>query len=231
MSSFRPPPFRPPFSAPVGAVGRLTVRPAVGAGRSGRPAATVPGRDRRPGRPAAGRESPRSEPGRADHRPGVRSCPAPAIRKRDERYSRLLSSSRYCASAFGRPPATQLDRSEPARTSAGIAGARGGPRPQVSTVVRIGPSQCDAGRPNRWGGPGSLRFGSPQLQRPIRTWTRAKVSKVRETFDRPADVRVEDYLQGSFRAVRGDGDYRVVLRNVPSSRPLITPQWRFATSR
>ena len=36
------------------------------------------------------------------------------------------------------------------------------------------------------------------------------------TFDRPADFRVEDYLQGSFRAVRGDGDYRVVLRFAPA---------------
>ena len=33
-----------------------------------------------------------------------------------------------------------------------------------------------------------------------------------ETFDRPADFRVVDYLKGSFRAVRGDGDYVVVLR-------------------
>jgi predicted DNA-binding transcriptional regulator YafY len=33
-----------------------------------------------------------------------------------------------------------------------------------------------------------------------------------ETFDRPADFRVEDYLIGSFRAGRGNGDYLVVLR-------------------
>jgi predicted DNA-binding transcriptional regulator YafY len=33
-----------------------------------------------------------------------------------------------------------------------------------------------------------------------------------ETFDSPPDFRVEDYMGGSFRAVRGDGDHRVVLR-------------------
>jgi predicted DNA-binding transcriptional regulator YafY len=33
-----------------------------------------------------------------------------------------------------------------------------------------------------------------------------------ESFERPAGFRIEDYMQGSFRAVRGDGNYRVVLR-------------------
>lgn len=36
-----------------------------------------------------------------------------------------------------------------------------------------------------------------------------------ETFDRPADFRVEDYMGGSFRTVRGDGRYRVALRFTP----------------
>jgi proteasome accessory factor B len=42
-----------------------------------------------------------------------------------------------------------------------------------------------------------------------------RVRSVRETdgtFERPPDFRVEAYMGGSFRAVRGDGEYRVVLR-------------------
>jgi proteasome accessory factor B len=45
-----------------------------------------------------------------------------------------------------------------------------------------------------------------------------RVRSVRETgesFDLPADFRVEDYMEGSFRAVRGEGHYRVVLRFTP----------------
>ncbi len=38
------------------------------------------------------------------------------------------------------------------------------------------------------------------------------VRKTRETFDRPADFQAEVYLKGSFRAFRGEGDHRVVLR-------------------
>ena len=38
------------------------------------------------------------------------------------------------------------------------------------------------------------------------------VSETGETFDRPADFRAEDYMKGSFRAMRGDGEYDVVLR-------------------
>jgi predicted DNA-binding transcriptional regulator YafY len=36
-----------------------------------------------------------------------------------------------------------------------------------------------------------------------------------DTFDRPSDFRLEEYLKGSFRALRGDGDYDVVLRFSP----------------
>jgi predicted DNA-binding transcriptional regulator YafY len=42
-----------------------------------------------------------------------------------------------------------------------------------------------------------------------------RVRSLRETgerFDSPSEFRVEDYMGGSFRAVRGDGDHRVVLR-------------------
>jgi hypothetical protein len=38
-----------------------------------------------------------------------------------------------------------------------------------------------------------------------------------ETFDRPVDFRVEAYMQGSFRVVRGDGDHDVVLRFTPEA--------------
>lgn len=36
-----------------------------------------------------------------------------------------------------------------------------------------------------------------------------------ETFERPADFRIEDYMHGSFRSVRGDGHYLVALRFGP----------------
>ena len=47
-----------------------------------------------------------------------------------------------------------------------------------------------------------------------------RVRSARETgeaFDRPADFRVEDYMGGSFRTVRGDGHHRVALRFTPGS--------------
>jgi predicted DNA-binding transcriptional regulator YafY len=38
-----------------------------------------------------------------------------------------------------------------------------------------------------------------------------------ETFDRPADFLVEDYMSGSFRTVRGGGHHRVALRFTPEA--------------
>jgi predicted DNA-binding transcriptional regulator YafY len=38
------------------------------------------------------------------------------------------------------------------------------------------------------------------------------VSETGETFDRPADFRAGDHMKGSFRAMRGEGSYDVVLR-------------------
>jgi predicted DNA-binding transcriptional regulator YafY len=38
------------------------------------------------------------------------------------------------------------------------------------------------------------------------------VQETGETFDRPADFRIEDYMKGSFRAIRGDGDHAIALR-------------------
>jgi hypothetical protein len=42
------------------------------------------------------------------------------------------------------------------------------------------------------------------------------VKETGETFDRPADFRAVDYMKGSFRAMRGDGEYAVVLRFSPT---------------
>ena len=66
---------------------------------------------------------------------------------------------------------------------------------------------------------GWMAVGFCHLRGDIRVFAIQRVRSVRptgETFDRPADFRVEDYMQGSFRAVRGDGDYRVVLRFAPA---------------
>jgi predicted DNA-binding transcriptional regulator YafY len=41
------------------------------------------------------------------------------------------------------------------------------------------------------------------------------VRETGETFDRPGDFRVEDYMGGSFRTVRGEGHHRVALRFTP----------------
>ena len=38
------------------------------------------------------------------------------------------------------------------------------------------------------------------------------VAETRESFDRPADFRAVDHMKGSFRAMRGEGDYDVVVR-------------------
>jgi len=41
------------------------------------------------------------------------------------------------------------------------------------------------------------------------------VREAGETFDSPADFRLEEYLKGSTRADCGDGDHDVVLRSGP----------------
>jgi predicted DNA-binding transcriptional regulator YafY len=65
---------------------------------------------------------------------------------------------------------------------------------------------------------GWYAVGHCHLRGEIRTFAVQRIRSLRatgETFDRPAEFRVEDYMQGSFRAVRGDGDYEVVLRFTP----------------
>ncbi len=42
-----------------------------------------------------------------------------------------------------------------------------------------------------------------------------RVSETGETFDRPPEFRVEDYMEDSFGVVRGDGRHRVALRFLP----------------
>jgi predicted DNA-binding transcriptional regulator YafY len=65
---------------------------------------------------------------------------------------------------------------------------------------------------------GWMAVGYCHIRGEIRLFAVQRVRSVRatgETFDRPADFRVEDYMRGSFRAVRGDGAYGVVLRFAP----------------
>ena len=65
---------------------------------------------------------------------------------------------------------------------------------------------------------GWYAIGHCHLRNDIRMFAVQRMLSVRETgetFDRPADFRVKDHLKGSFRAVRGDGDYLVVLRFRP----------------
>ena len=62
---------------------------------------------------------------------------------------------------------------------------------------------------------GWYAIGYCHLRKDIRMFAVQRVLSIRETgetFDRPADFRAQDYLKGSFRALRGDGDYHVVLR-------------------
>jgi predicted DNA-binding transcriptional regulator YafY len=65
---------------------------------------------------------------------------------------------------------------------------------------------------------GWYAVGYCHLRADVRTFAVQRVRSVRdtgETFVRPADFRLEDYMHGSFRAVRGDGDHEVVLRFTP----------------
>ncbi len=65
---------------------------------------------------------------------------------------------------------------------------------------------------------GWYAVGHCHLRVAIRMFAIQRVQSIRdtgETFERPADFRIDDYLKGSFRAVRGDGDYEVVLRFKP----------------
>jgi len=65
-------------------------------------------------------------------------------------------------------------------------------------------------------------LGYCHYRRSVLMFAMQRVKSVRETgetFDRPADFRLDEYLAGSFRALRGEGDYVVVLRFSPSKIP------------
>jgi predicted DNA-binding transcriptional regulator YafY len=57
------------------------------------------------------------------------------------------------------------------------------------------------------------------------------VRETGETFDRPADFRVEDYMGESFRVVRGDGHYRVALKfRLPAAGWVAEKRWHKSQS-
>jgi predicted DNA-binding transcriptional regulator YafY len=65
---------------------------------------------------------------------------------------------------------------------------------------------------------GWYAVGYCHLRDDVRVFALQRVRSVRttdETFARPPDFRLDDYMKGSFRAVRGDGDHDVVLRFAP----------------
>ncbi len=76
---------------------------------------------------------------------------------------------------------------------------------------------------------GWYAIGHCHLRVDIRMFAIQRVQSLRETgetFDRPADFRVEDYLKGSFRAFRGGGDHHVVLRFRPEvARRFAEKKW------
>ena len=62
---------------------------------------------------------------------------------------------------------------------------------------------------------GWYAFGYCHCSAEIRMFAVQRVRSVKETgetFDRPADIRAADFMKGSFRAMRGVGEYDVVLR-------------------
>jgi predicted DNA-binding transcriptional regulator YafY len=62
---------------------------------------------------------------------------------------------------------------------------------------------------------GWYTVGHCHLRQDTRMFAIQRVQSVRETgegFVRPSGFRIAEFLKGSFRAVRGDGDYHVVLR-------------------
>jgi hypothetical protein len=73
-------------------------------------------------------------------------------------------------------------------------------------------------------------LGYCHYRRSVLMFAMQRVKSVRETgetFDRPADFRLDEYLAGSFRALRGEGDYDVVLRFSPSKIPelcMVSPE-------
>jgi proteasome accessory factor B len=66
---------------------------------------------------------------------------------------------------------------------------------------------------------GWFAVGHCHLRNQVLVFAAQRVRSVRETgesFDVPAGFRVEDYMAGSFRTVRGGGQFRVALRFTPA---------------
>jgi predicted DNA-binding transcriptional regulator YafY len=78
-------------------------------------------------------------------------------------------------------------------------------------------------------GNGWYAIGHCHLGVDIRMFAIQRVQSLHDTgatFDRPGDFRVEDYLRGSFRAFRGEGDHQVVLRFKPDvARRFAEKKW------
>ncbi len=76
---------------------------------------------------------------------------------------------------------------------------------------------------------GWYAIGHCHLRNDIRMFAIQRIKRVRETdksFERPAGFSAERYLRGSFRAMRGEGDYRVVLRFKPdAARRMREKKW------
>jgi predicted DNA-binding transcriptional regulator YafY len=72
-------------------------------------------------------------------------------------------------------------------------------------------------------------IGRCHLRSKVLVFAAQRVRSVRETgetFDRPADFRVEDYMKGSFRAVRGDGHHQVaILFRPPTAGRIAERTW------
>ncbi len=65
---------------------------------------------------------------------------------------------------------------------------------------------------------GWYAVGYCHLRSEVRTFAVQRIRSLvatGERFERPADFRLEDYMSGCFRAVRGDGDHAIVLRFTP----------------
>ena len=79
---------------------------------------------------------------------------------------------------------------------------------------------------------GWYTIGFCHLRRDLRMFAVQRVqslSQTGETFEQPPGFRTEDYLKGSFRAVRGDGDHQVVLRFKPEvARRFAERKWHRA---
>jgi predicted DNA-binding transcriptional regulator YafY len=73
------------------------------------------------------------------------------------------------------------------------------------------------------------------LREEVRMFVPPRIQSLRETgerFERPADFRIEEYLDGSFRALRGDGHaWRVRLRFTAKAARWVREKQRHPSQR